>query len=371
MAIVLNARRELIWLCSALLGLGLATIAYREWLHVTNNTTVALTFLMIVLLVAAYTRLRTAVATSLAAMLFFNYFFLPPVGTLIIADLHNGIALFAFLAVSLVASNLSAIARARTQESLLRQAELLEERRTAELTRKSDELKSALLAALAHDLRTPLTAIRVAATNLQSPTLGDDDRRNQSDVILTEVGRLARLFQNILEMARIDAGAVATETRWVHPSEIIEAAREHVDQTMRHHKLDVHIDPDIPLELDPRPVATAIAQVLENAAQYTPDESAIRVDVSINSDDMVIAVRDHGPGVAAADLPRLFERFYRGSTAKPRSAGTGMGLAIARGLLASVGGRISAENHPEGGAVFIIVVPAGTRVEPAGAESRV
>jgi len=507
MTAVMQTRRELIYLGGGLLSLALATLAYRQWLHVTNATTVALTFLMVVLLVAASATLRTAIATSLAAMLLFNYFFLPPVGTFVIADLHNWIALFAFLTVSLVASNLSAVARARTQESLHRQdelarlfdlsrdivmmtegqqailalprsvsrrfdlefvaialprdgwdlheggplslsldraelsrafdaakatlefdaqartysghqtltidgrdvrlvplragttpigllatagravepgtlealagvvaiaiqrADLLEERRAAEVSRKSDELKSALLASLAHDLRTPLTAMRVAAGNLQSPQLGDDDRRNQSDVILTEVGRLTRLFQNILEMARIDAGALATETRWVHPSEIIAAAREHVGQTTRRHTLDVSIDPDVPLELDPRPVAAALAQVLENAAQYTPDGSAIRIDVSVNTDGLAVRVRDHGPGVDAADLPRLFERFYRGTAARPRSAGTGMGLSIARGLLASVGGRIWAENHPEGGAVFTMVVPAGTRVEPAEAES--
>src|SRR5512134_38475 len=124
MTAVMQTRRELIYLGGGLLSLALATLAYRQWLHVTNATTVALTFLMIVLLVAANATLRTAVATSLVAMLLFNYFFLPPVGTFVIADLHNWIALFAFLTVSLVASNLSAVARARTQESLYRQDEL-------------------------------------------------------------------------------------------------------------------------------------------------------------------------------------------------------------------------------------------------------
>jgi K+-sensing histidine kinase KdpD len=169
-------------------------------------------------------------------------------------------------------------------------------------------------------------------------------------------------------MARIDGGAVATESRWVHPSEIIAAAREHVEQTTRRHSLDVHIDPDIPLELDPRPVATAIAYVLENAAQYTPEGLAIRVDASVSPEGLVVRVRDHGSGVAAADLPHLFERFYRGAAARPRSSGTGMGLSIARGLLASVGGRIRAENHPEGGAMFTIVVPAASRVDPENEE---
>ena len=123
----------------------------------------------------------------------------------------------------------------------IERARFLEERKAAELTRRSDELKSALLASLAHDLRTPLTAISVAASNLQATWLKAEERAGQSDVILTEAERLTRLFQNVLEMARIDAGAVASETRWTHPSEILAAAREQVDYAVRqHHARDQH-----------------------------------------------------------------------------------------------------------------------------------
>jgi two-component system, OmpR family, sensor histidine kinase KdpD len=94
---------------------------------------------------------------------------------------------------------------------------LLEDRKAAELTRQSEELKTALLASLGDDLRTPLTAIRVAASNIKAPWLAPDDRAEQSDLILAESERLTRLFQNILDMARIDAGAVATEARWTTP----------------------------------------------------------------------------------------------------------------------------------------------------------
>ena len=119
----------------------------------------------------------------------------------------------------------------------IERAQFLEERKAGELTRQSEQLKTALLASLGHDLRTPLTAIRVAATNIQAPSLTADDRREQSELILAEVERLTRLFQNILEMARIDAGAIATDSRWAHPSEIIAAARDQVDHTLRRHKL--------------------------------------------------------------------------------------------------------------------------------------
>ena len=148
-------------------------------------------------------------------------------------------------------------------------AQFLEERKAAELARQSEELKSALLASLGHDLKTPLTAIRVAASNLKASWLRDADRQEQSDVILAEVERLSRLFQNILEMARIDAGAVAADVRWVHPAEIFEAARDQVEHALRQHRVDVQSDSDDLVRLDPRLTASALAHLLENAAQYT------------------------------------------------------------------------------------------------------
>ena len=490
-------------LAAGLGAVAIVTFAYVRWLHVSNAAVVSTTFLMIVLVLAATSRLWVAAVTSVVAMLCFNLFFLPPVGTWTIADPQNWVALFAFLAVSLVASNLSAVARARTSEAVGRRDELarlfdlsrdvlvmtdsreaiailarsiarrfdlefvaialpqssdwdvfeagprtidldkkqlasafaaaqttlefdayartyaghktvtvdgrairlvplragtkpigllaaagrpieagtldalggvvaigierarfLEERKAGELTRQSEELKSALLASVGHDLRTPLTAIRVAATNLQASSQTADDRLDQTNLILGEVERLTRLFQNILEMARIDAGGIAPESQWTHPSEIVAAARRQMEQTLHQHKINVHIDSDVPVRLDPRLTATALAHLLENAAQYAPSGSTIDLHASITSEGVVIQVRDHGPGIAPADLPHLFERFYRGVAAAGRASGTGMGLWIARGLLAAQQGRLWAENCPDGGAQFTIVVPAAVK-EPA------
>lgn len=500
-------RIELAHLAGAITAIALVTWLYITGLRVSNAATASTTFLLIVLVVAATTRLWAAVVASVAAMLFLNLFFLPPFGTLTIADPQNWVALFVFLAVSLIASNLSAVARSRTGEALSRRDELarlfdlsrdilvitdsrealtvlaraiarrfdlefvalalprgddwdifeagsstfpldtgelthafataqasidfdayartyaghramvvaettirlvplrvgtrpigllaaagrpveagtldtlagvvalaiertqfLEERKAAELTRQSEELKTALLASLGHDLRTPLTAIRIAAGNLQASSLSPDDRVGQIDLILAETERLARLFQNILEMARIDAGAVATEARWVHPSEIIAAARIHVEQTLRRHSLDIAVEPEVPVHLDPRLTATALAHVLENAAQYAPIGTTIHVTATVSvADGLTIQVRDHGRGIAAADMTHLFERFYRGDTGRIRVSGTGVGLSIARGLLAVQKGRIWADNHPDGGAQFTLVVPCTTRPPEAEA----
>jgi len=468
------------------LALALSIGVFRRWPQLANATTIAMSFLVVVLLIAASARLWVAVAMSFLSMLALNFFFLPPVGTLTIVDPQNWIALFAFLAVSLVASHLSAVARDRAREALTRRdevarlfdlsrdvllitdgeaansslaafiarrfdidyvaicvpdggswiifesgslgarglsptdlsdpipgaqhtvtvvgrdvrvvplrlgtkpiglvatagrsieagtldalaglvaiaierAQFLDQQKNAELARQREELKSALLASLAHDLRTPLTAIRVAADNLRSSWPNEQERREQSELIVTEVDRLTRLFQNILEMARIDAGAVAPDARWVAPSEIVDAARSRVEPALRGHAIELEAESDRLVRLDPRVTAAALSQLLENAARYSPDASPIRVDALVTDDGLRITVRDHGRGIAAGDLPHVFERFYRGAGAKADRSGTGMGLAIARGLLAVENGRISVENCADGGARFTIVVPADVK----------
>jgi two-component system sensor histidine kinase KdpD len=241
--------------------------------------------------------------------------------------------------------------------------QFLEERKAAEIDRQSNELKSALLASLGHDLRTPLTAIRLAASNLQAGWLGEEERRTQSDLVLAEVERLSRLFQNILDMARIETNAVTTEREWVVPAEIVEAAVTQVQHTFRAHRLEISAEHDRAVQVDPRVTSAALAHLVENAAQYSPEGSTIWIDAAATAEGLSIVVRDQGPGIAGADIPHLFERFYRGREARRHSAGAGMGLAITRGLLAAEGGRVWAENRREGGAQFSIAVPAAVRQE--------
>ena len=243
----------------------------------------------------------------------------------------------------------------------IERAHFLEERKSAELTRQSEELKTALLASLGHDLRTPLTAIRVAASNIKASWMTADARVEQTDLILTEVERLTRLFQNILDMARIDAGAIAAETRWAHPSEIIAAARGQVEQTLQRHKLDVTRRSGCARA--PRPAADR----LRPGAPAGERGSVLAGGFDHQRERERERRRAGRPGARSrswhrhADLPHLFDRFYRGAAATTHLSGTGMGLAIARGLLAVERGQIWAENGPDGGAQFTILVPATTR----------
>jgi two-component system sensor histidine kinase KdpD len=205
----------------------------------------------------------------------------------------------------------------------------------------------------------------VAATNLQASWPNDEERREQSALVVAEVERLNRLFQNILEMARIDAGSIGADLHWVYPSEIVEAAREQVGHALDRHTFSADVESDRLVRVDPRLTASALAHVIENAAHYTPPGRPVQVDAVVAADGLTVIVRDRGPGVSAQDLPHIFERFYRGSVATVRASGTGMGLSIARGLLAAEHGRISVENCPDGGARFTIVVPAETRAAAA------
>jgi two-component system sensor histidine kinase KdpD len=322
------------------------TTGYLRWLAVSNSTIVALSYLLIVLVVAAWSRFWVALATSCIAMALFNFFFLPPVGTWTIADPENWVVLIGFLIVCLVGSRLSAAARDREELAV---------------ERTRHELKSSLLDSIAHDLRTPLTAIRVAASNLQGAWLTPHERSEQAGLVLTEVDRLTRLFQNILEMARIDAGSVLAERQWVHPSEVVEAGRLLAQHDLGEHPVDVHLGTDSLVQLDPRLTASALAHLLENAAQYSPPGAAITLRCELTPGEISIGVRDRGRGIAADELPKLFDRFYRGAAAQRRAGGTGMGLSIAAGLLAAEQGRVAARNCPDGGAEFTMTVPVQIR----------
>lgn len=235
---------------------------------------------------------------------------------------------------------------------------LLDERRQAEVVKRSADLRSALFASVSHDLRTPLTAIRVAATNVAGPELSADQRTEQIAIIQQEVQRLTRLFQNIVDMAQIDTESVAPEREPVTAADVVEAAERLVEPALVGREVRVtDRTADAVLRIDPRLTSTALAHLLENAAQYAPAGSPLDVVTSVDNGEARFEVRDHGPGVAPEERARLFDRFYRGLESVRQPFGSGLGLAITRGLLVAQGGRVWADNHPEGGAVFTIAVP--------------
>lgn len=332
-----------------------AVTAVCSALSATHPTTVALLFLLVVLVVATASTRRVATATSLVAFICFNYFFLPPVGTFVIADSENWIALFALLVVSTVASHLSSEIRRRTQE-------VADAAKEAELIKQSAHLKSALIASLRHDLRTPLTAVTVAANNLNASGLSDEQRREQAEIVRVELERLNRLFQDMEDLAKIETEALEVEREWVQPGDLIEAALRQAERALNGRRVRSEVAPEgMLVYLDPRLTSAALSHLLENAGQYSTPAAPLDIRVSVLPTELHIAVRDRGPGLSEGDVDRLFERGYRGRGARQARAGTGMGLTITRGLLAAAGGHVRAENADDGGAVFTMTVPVTCR----------
>lgn len=321
-----------------------------------NQSTVALGCLLLVLIVAALSTRRVAVVVSLLVFAGYNFFVLPPVYTFAIAKKDDIVTLVALLAVSLIGSHLSHQARERAAAALA----LERQRDEAEMARRSADMKAALVASLGHDLKTPLTALTVAAGNLATPGLADADRGEQLHIVGEEVQRLRRLFDSVIELASVEAKALTPDPEWVTPADLIDAAYRQARVDPQQHPMRVSGDADQWLvHVDPRIVSAALAHVIENAAAYSPPGASIEIDAAVSGEGVAIGVRDRGRGIAVADLDRVFERFYRGSP-DAHPFGSGMGLAITRGLLALHGATVTASNHPLGGARFVITIPTAS-----------
>jgi two-component system sensor histidine kinase KdpD len=220
--------------------------------------------------------------------------------------------------------------------------------------RRSNVVKTTLLRAVSHDLRSPLTAITTAAGGLGSATLSDDERRELISVIETESARLSRLVENLLDLTRLQAGGADPHADWCALDEILQAALDSVPGPTA--GFDVELDPNLPLvRADAAQLERAFANVLENSSRFAGAEP---VTVRGRAADRFIVLRisDHGPGIPQEELERVFEPFHR-SRASAEATGSGLGLAIARGFLEANGGRIRAESLPGQGTSFVIQVP--------------
>lgn len=337
-----------------------ATVAVLRSIPGVNPTTAGFALLILVQLAATLGPLWIAITVAVASTLSFNYFFFPPLGTFSIAEPHNWVALFAFLVTALIGSKLSASAqeRARIADA---HARIVEEREAAEIQRQRGELAATLLASLSHDLKTPLTVIRTAVDNLRGDLAGNT-RQAQADAAGAELSRLTRLFEDILDIARIDAAAIAVQREWVTPADIVDAALAHVRHAVDGHAIRVEAEQGRAVNIDARLASVALSHLIENAARYSPANRDIVIDAHAGQDGITVTVTDQGPGLDAADVERLFDRFYRGRRAQQSAPGTGMGLAITRGLLQALGGSVCAENAAGAGARFSMTIPGSTRV---------
>ena len=237
----------------------------------------------------------------------------------------------------------------------LERARILAEVSRTEALKQSNELKTALLASVSHDLRTPLTSIRASIDSLlHSDTKWDETALREFHLIISEeVTRLTRLIENLLAMARIEAGELSLSKKWESLSEVFHNVLDRCNVAIRQHQVRVDCHESLPAFLiDSRLIAQALTNLLENAAKYSPPGSEIVLKAGMKGDQLLVSVTDEGAGIAPEERSRLFEKFYRGMDPQP-NGGTGMGLAIARGIIEAHNGRVWVEGSSGKGATFI------------------
>jgi K+-sensing histidine kinase KdpD len=378
-------------------GVAFVTTALAPFQASINSTTVALALLLAVLFAAALWGSGPALLASVVGVLCFNYFFLPPVHTFTIADPQNWVALAAFLITAVTAGALSARARRRAEEAEAGKREIerlykelreaFERASHAEALRQSEKLKTALLDAVTHDLRTPLTSIKASITTLldeldakgdgaQAVALDDDERREMLVVIDEESDRLNRFIGGLIELARIEAGEMRLRRNWGAAEEIIAAALARAEPLTRAHVVKTDIEADLPVaRVDARAVSEVIYTLVDNAAKYSPPGTTIRVEAARAGEDALrIAVEDEGRGIPLELRERVFDKFFRatrdGDVSTREPSGTGMGLAIARGIVEAHGGRIRVEDGEAGrGTRVAFTLPIGDDETNAGESS--
>ncbi len=455
-----------------------AVTVFFEGLARANITTVALSYLLAILGIATAWGLLSAAIASVLAVFAYNYFFLPPFRTLIIADPQNWIALFAFLVTAVTASSLSVRAKRKAAEAierrqeverlyLLGQAMLLSEglrptareiangimrifevpdaalfikaenelvrpepesrlladreireaaeygdpvvdlaRQTAlvplrlggvtigslglagripspaalsaiaylvaigiersraleaasklEAARQSEMLKSALLDALAHDLKTPLTSIKGSLSHLLSKA-HEAEEQELLALANEETDRLNRLVVEVLEMARLEAGKLHPDRRPQPVTEIVAAAIRELESTLGGRAVRVEIPADLPsADVDFDFIRQVVRQLLDNALRYSPPSSPITISARPGDGRIIVSVADEGPGIDEQDQTHIFEKFYRAREWRYRVQGTGLGLSIARGIIEAHGGRIWVASQPGAGSVFSFSLP--------------
>ena len=449
----------------------LVVLVYRRILHV-NQTTVALTFLVMVQVAALGWGLIFSVCLSILCTLLYNYFFLPPIGSFTIADPQNWIALLAFLASAIFISKLSENERRQTALSEVRRKEMerlyefsnqllmeenvhdvashaprvvasifafeavvlyltesdtayssdprrpvvsIEELRT--VARLPDTPRSrtdgvcivplvlgmrvsgsiamskagyseglyeaiggllaiALERASALDrfsrieaaregerLRTPLTAIRAAATSLSSqPSLEESQRREMFAILDEESARLDRLIGQAVEMAQLDTDGIKLRLQLQPLHEVIDLALEDCHSLLRGHPVSVDLPPDMPpILLDRELIRRVLRHLLENAARYSPPGSPVNIRAVLGTDRLLVSIIDQGQGIDDAEQVYIFDKFYRGSQQRLLH-GTGMGLAIAKAILRAHNGGIEVESHRGQGSTFTFWVPLTSAV---------
>ena len=369
-------------------------------------------YVIVVMVAALLWGLAWAVAASIASLLTFNFFILPPVHTLALEDAENWAALVVYLVTAVVTSELASRLRRRAAEAERREREaalladlaagllaredlddvasrieigedaagrrlgeaveslhaiarererLEEEALEAEALRRNDLVKTAVIRSVSHDLRTPLATMHAAVDALgpEGPGLDADEQRELLATVRRELARLERYVENVLDLSRLEAGAATpSPALWTVDALTVQALAGLPGAERVELELGDHLPP---VQIDAAQIERALANMLENALRFSPADSTVSVRAESRGAEVIVRIEDSGPGVPAADASAIFEPFRRST----RSRGAGLGLAIARGFVEANGGRVWVESAPGGGASFALTLPAELVPVPA------
>jgi len=310
---------------------------------------IAMIYVLGIVLVATRWGRGPSIVATVIGVAAFDYLYVPPYFDLLSNERKYVVMFAVMLVVGITISALTERARAREHEA-----------DRAKTTVELEKQRNALLSVVSHDLRTPLAAITGAASVLldSSSRVDRQTERELLDSIQEESARLQRLVSNLLDVTKLESGALQPRCEWQQVEEMVGAAANHIEKTMREHRLNLDIAPNLPLVLvDAVLLQQVLINLLENAAKYAPKGSPILLRARQEGSSLVLEVEDQGPGLAAGEEERVFEKFRRGSAVA--SWGTGLGLTICKGIVDAHGGRILASNRAAGGALFRVELPLG------------
>jgi K+-sensing histidine kinase KdpD len=319
-----------------------------------SQTSIALILVLPVILVAVTQGRGPALYASILVGLSFNFFFIGPYYSFLITRPEDVVAFIVFVTTAVLVGQLSSRLEKRVLLTEKQSKELVHVRgkferaaaqaAEADALRKSEQLKTALLDAVTHDLRTPLTSIKAAISTIRAEPVSPEVQRELFEVIEEESDRLNHFIQGMMDLAKLQAGEVTLASRNIAPEEMVEDALLRAGPLLEGHPVEVAIASGLPSpRVDPRLISQVIFTLLENAAKYSGASTKITVSVRQKENNICFAVDDEGPGIPSELRGKVFDKFFRAGS----QPGLGMGLAIARGIVQAHGGKIWIEDGPE------------------------
>ena len=333
------------WAVGATAACTLAGFVMRPRFDLVN---IAMVYLLAVVFVALrYTR-GPAIVTAILCVGMFDFLFVPPQGTFTVEDIQYLLTFAIMLAVGLTISRLTEDVRRQSRA----QAAL-------EIAAETERIRSALLASISHDLRTPLAVMSGASSSLaeRGERLGPEERSALARSIFEQAVQMSEHVAKVLQMTRLEAESIALDRDWASLAEIAASVLRRLREHLAAHRVLIELPDDLPLvRVDAPLIEQALGNLLENAAKHTPAGTVVRLRAQRRGDELVVSVEDYGGGLADADLERVFAKFQRG-VVEPTVAGMGLGLSICRAIVRLHGGRAWAERIPEGGTAFRFTLP--------------